>query len=90
MDVKLYANILALRFQEILPRIKHKDHVGFIHTREGRDNVLKTCTLIEQMLTKSEEAIFLSTDAEKAFNRVSWPFPEATLKQIGMGNIALG
>lgn len=64
----------------------HLDQVGFVPTREARDNTTKVLNLIHRANISKAPCTFLSTDAEKAFDRVNWEFMIAVLKHIGLGN----
>ena len=84
-DLKIFTKILATRIQSWIPQIIDLDQVGFVPTREGRDNTTKVLNLINQVNDKKIPCVFLNTDAEKAFDRVDWRFLFEVLKQIGMG-----
>lgn len=73
-DLKLFTKIIASRLQQHLPQLIHLDQVGFVPTREARDNTTKVLNIYMANLTKT-----LSTDAEKAFDHVNWDFMFATL-----------
>lgn len=85
IDLKLYAKILANRLSPLLPNTIHKDQVGFVPGREARDNTTKTIHLMTYIQRNHIPTCLLSCDAEKAFDRVSWPFLSATLSQLGLG-----
>uniref|UniRef100_A0A8C5PDU3 Reverse transcriptase domain-containing protein n=1 Tax=Leptobrachium leishanense TaxID=445787 RepID=A0A8C5PDU3_9ANUR len=85
-DVKLFAKILATRLNSYIPQLIHTDQSGFIPGREGRANTVRAIDLIHMASkTKNEPMLLLSTDAEKAFDRVSWRFLFSTLGHIGLG-----
>lgn len=52
--------------------------------RKARDNVTKALNLIHRSHRAGFEGLLLSTDAEKAFDRVSWDFLLATCSHIGL------
>lgn len=85
-DLKLFSKILAMRLQQYLPSLVHLDQVGFVQTREARDNTIRTLNLIHIANTSKIPSLFLGTDAEKAFDRINWQFMFAVLRQVGMGN----
>lgn len=60
------------------------DHVGFIQTQEARDNNIRTLNVIEKARRSRIPLLLLSTDAEKAFDRVDWVFLQETLHSVGM------
>uniref|UniRef100_A0A8C5LTC3 Reverse transcriptase domain-containing protein n=1 Tax=Leptobrachium leishanense TaxID=445787 RepID=A0A8C5LTC3_9ANUR len=85
-DVKLFAKILATRLSPYIPQLIHTDQSGFIPGREGRANTVRAINLIHLMSkNKNDPMLLLSTDAEKAFDRVSWRFHLGTLRRIGLG-----
>lgn len=59
-----------------------KIKIGFIPTRRAGDNTRRTIDLIDLTRTKSP-ALILSLDAQKAFDRLSWPFMFAILLKYG-------
>lgn len=67
-----------------IPQLIHSDQVGFVPKREARDNTTKAIHLIQAAQTRKKPLLLLSTDAEKAFNRVSWPFLVETLHCVGL------
>lgn len=85
VDLKMFTKILATRLQQHLPLLVHLDQVGFVPTREARDNTTKVLNLLHVAGQSKGPSIFLGSDAEKAFDRVSWGFMFAALKQVGLG-----
>uniref|UniRef100_A0A6I8S7H8 Reverse transcriptase domain-containing protein n=1 Tax=Xenopus tropicalis TaxID=8364 RepID=A0A6I8S7H8_XENTR len=85
IDLKIYAKILGNRIKEHLPDLIHTDQAGFVPGREGKDNTTKVISLIRQAQKKHISSLILTTDAEKAFDRVSWDFLDRTLAGIGLG-----
>ncbi|KAM9311530.1 E3 ubiquitin-protein ligase RNF213 [Gastrophryne carolinensis] len=85
VDLKIYAKIISLRLQPLLPDLIHLDQVGFVPGREARDNTNKLFNLISHITLTKTPACLLSCDAEKAFDRVNWAFMKASLQQIGVG-----
>lgn len=85
-DIKLFTKIIATRLQTHLPHLIYLDQVGFIPTREARDNTIKVLNLLYTATRTKTPSVFIGTDAEKAFDRVSWAFMFATLRHIGLGS----
>lgn len=82
-DVKLFTKILASRLNVLLQRTVAADQVGFIQSREARDNTIRTLDIIPKAKRSRIPLLLLSTDAEKAFDRVDWVFLRETLKFVG-------
>lgn len=71
--------MVASRLQPLLTELIHLDQVGFVPSREARDNIIKVLTPISAVRN------LLAWDAEKAFDRVNWELTWGTLEQIGLG-----
>lgn len=71
VDLKLFTKILATRIQPHLTALVHPDQVGFIPTREARDNTIKILNLVHVAGHSKTSTVFLGTDAEKAFDQHS-------------------
>lgn len=82
-DYKIFTKILANRLSHLIPRLIHKDQVGFVTARHAGDNTRRTIDLIDLLNKTTRPALILSLDAQKAFDRLSWPFMFATLSKFG-------
>lgn len=85
LDLKIFMKILSTRIQTYLPSLIHLDQVGFVPTREARDNTIKVLNILHVVNQNKTPCIFLSMDAEKAFDRVNWNFMTSVLRHIGLG-----
>lgn len=82
-DLKLFTKKIASRLQLHIPRLIHLDQVGFVPTREARDNTTKVLNLLYTATLAKTPSVFVSTDAEKAFDRVNWACMFTTLRHVG-------
>lgn len=85
IDIRLYSKIILNRLTPILPNHIKLDQAGFTKGRETKDNIIKTCTLMEYAQRATIQTCLLAVNAKKAFDRVGWQFLEETLIQLGMG-----
>lgn len=61
------------------------DQTGFVPGREGKDNGLRTILLLQRGRNSDPPRLFLSIDAEKAFDRVDWGFMIEMVIHLGLG-----
>uniref|UniRef100_A0A8C5QAN6 Reverse transcriptase domain-containing protein n=2 Tax=Leptobrachium leishanense TaxID=445787 RepID=A0A8C5QAN6_9ANUR len=88
-DMKLLARVLANRLKRYMPQLINPDQVGFIPGREARDATIRIINTIAHSKRMARPLLLLSTDAEKAFDRVLWPYLFQTLKRYGVGEAFL-
>uniref|UniRef100_A0A8C5PD18 Reverse transcriptase domain-containing protein n=1 Tax=Leptobrachium leishanense TaxID=445787 RepID=A0A8C5PD18_9ANUR len=84
-DVKLLAKVLATRLQSHLPHLVGSDQVGFIPGRMARDATTRALAAIRVARGSATPLLLLSTDAEKAFDKVDWRYMFGILDEIGVG-----
>lgn len=73
-----------MRLAPYVPEVVHVDQVGFVLNRQAGDNTRRMFNIIDILNQKRQESVILSLDAEKAFDRLSWPFLFATLDYLGI------
>ncbi|KAJ1181230.1 hypothetical protein NDU88_006439 [Pleurodeles waltl] len=85
IDAKLFTGILAHRLNYYMPGLIDPDQAGFIPHRQCSDNTKRLLHLLDKTDCSCREALFLSIDAEKVFDRVHWPYLFKVLERFGLG-----
>ena len=74
VDSKIFLKILAKRLEDYLPLLIGPDQTGFIKNRNSFNNMRKLLNIIQHAKTNQKQGFIISLDAEKAFDRLEWPY----------------
>ena len=85
IHTKIFDQILANHIQQYVKKTIHHDQVGFTPGMQGWYNVCKSINTIHHInKSKDKNHMIISTDVEKALDKLQHPLMKKTLSKVGI------
>ena len=79
------AKLISVRIQDPLQQVIHKEQHGFLQGRLIGENLLDLLSVIEHCAKNKIDALLISFDFEKAFDKVEWEILYDILERFNFG-----
>ena len=86
MDYKILGKVIARRLKQVLPDIIGPQQTGFMEGRNITENIRGTIDLITHVYQNQKDALIISVDYEKCFDRIEYQAVQGALKYFGFSN----
>ena len=85
-DYKILAKVLAIRLETVIHQVFSEDQTGFIRNLHSFSNIRRLLNVIHSPVSGETPEMVISLDAEKAFDRVEWPYLFRRLEKFCFGS----
>lgn len=84
MDLKLLSKILATRLEGLHPLLNNEDETGFVSGHNSCNCMHRLLNTVQFFQQQSVDGLVIILDAEKADDRVEWPYLSHMLHKLDL------